>query len=190
MKIFRNRIIAALCILLSIVLILLFLSQLTSNRQRQQRLKATVELAKHSAVVFNIPTAMVLAVIRTESDFHPDAVSSAGACGLMQLMPETFRFLRTEHLLESLDDDAIFDPAVNIHYGTYYLSYLCQKFGSWPIVLAAYNAGEGRVADWLKDPALSKNGQLQKIPFRETSAYIEKTMQAFEYYSKQYPDLP
>ena len=129
---------------------------------------------------------MVLAVIRTESDFDADALSSAGAVGLMQLMPDTFCFIRDEKLKESIADNTIFDPDTNIRYGTYYLSYLFEQFHSWFLALAAYNAGEGRVEEWLLDPELTKDGQLQIIPFPETAAYVERTLDAYHYYSRKY----
>lgn len=125
---------------------------------------------------------MVLAVIRTESDFYPEAVSNAGACGLMQLMPETFAFLQKEKFNEELHDGAIFDPETNIRYGVYYLSYLYKRFDSWKIALAAYNAGEGRVADWLRDDA-----DLSDIPFPETKRYVRAVLDAYRTYRDIYP---
>lgn len=146
------------------------------------------ELASLSAKAFDVPLPMVLAVIRTESDFRANAVSSAGAMGLMQLMPETFSYLRDEKLEESLDDSAILDPAVNIRYGTYYLAYLYERFGNWRTALAAYNAGESRVAEWLEDPLLSADGVLQSIPFPETASYVESVFRACEEYSHKYKE--
>ena len=157
-----------------------------SDAKRERRERIYLETALQAANEFDIPLSMVIAVMRTESDFYPDAVSSAGACGLMQLMPETFRFLRDETFFDSIADHAIFDPAVNIRYGTYYLSYLYAEFGNWFTALAAYNAGEGRVREWLKDPSLSSDGNLKSIPFPETAQYVKKALDAFAQYSEKY----
>ncbi|MBR6727039.1 MAG: lytic transglycosylase domain-containing protein [Clostridia bacterium] len=157
------------------------MTQCTAPYRRERRELRYLEPARQNAVAFDVPLAMVLAVMRTESDFRPDAVSRAGACGLMQLMPETFAFLQKEKFNEALPDNAIFDPAVNIRYGTYYLSYLYTRFDSWQIALAAYNAGEGRVAEWLKEDAA-----LSHIPFPETAHYVESTLKAFAAYRDKY----
>ena len=104
----------------------------------------------------------------------------------MQLMPETFDFLQKEIFHEDLSDSTIFDPTVNIRYGTFYLSYLFQKFGNWRTALAAYNAGEGRVGNWLKDEQLAPSGMLLHIPFPETAHYVNNVLSAYEAYGQKY----
>ena len=182
----KSRAFWVLAIFLSLLLIACFLLYGISDRLREIREQRYLELAALSAKTFDVPLPMVLAVIRTESDFRPNAVSSAGAMGLMQLMPDTFSYLRDEKFEESLSDSAILEPAHNIRYGTYYLSYLYERFGDWKVALAAYNARESRVADWLDDPTLSPDGVLLTIPFPETASYVESVLDAFEYYSQKY----
>ncbi len=133
----------------------------------------------------NIPKEKVYAVILTESKFNEYAVSHAGACGLMQLMPSTYKSIAEE--LERIPDmNLIFDPAVNICCGSYLLSKLYNKYGSWEIVYAAYNAGEKAVDRWLEDDKYSKNGVLINIPYRETEKYVKKVADAEEVYKKIY----
>lgn len=175
-------------ILLSVLLTVAVLLTLFSAVLRSARERRYIKLAARFADQFEIPLALVLAVIRTESDFHPDAVSAAGAKGLMQLMPETFAYLRDERFGESLADSDIFDPEVNIRYGCYYLAYLFDRFDDWRTALAAYNAGESRVAEWLEDPEISPDGHLKHIPFEETAAYIKKVTRAFDEYTKKYKE--
>ena len=139
-----------------------------------------------SAAEFDVPVAMILAVIRSESDFHHDATSPVGAKGLMQLMPQTFSWLCDE-LQEPLGAEKITDPETNVRFGTYYLSYLLKKFGSWRVALAAYNAGEGRVSEWLNDPSLALGGTLRRIPYPETAAYVEKTLRYYTDYLQDHP---
>lgn len=186
----RSGIYKALVITLSLAILCLFLAEITTETRRERRMRQYLDVARQSSAAYSIPLPIILAVIETESDFRPEAVSDAGACGLMQLMPETFIFLRDEKLCEDLSDHAIFDPAVNIRYGSYYLAYLYDRFDAWYTVLAAYNAGEGHVDEWLDDPALSKNGRLVRIPFPETAAYVEKALKAFSDYSEKYPSTP
>ena len=182
-----RRVAYLLALLLALALLSLSLAQCTETRRRARSEQAYFALACTFARDFNVPPGLVLAVIRTESDFCADAVSTAGAKGLMQLLPDTFAFVRDEKLHEALEDNAIFDPAVNIRYGTYYLSYLFARFESWPTVLAAYNAGESRVAEWLDSSAYSKDGKtLFAIPFPETERYVERAMEHYRDYNEKY----
>lgn len=141
-----------------------------------------LDAVRAAAAEFDVPLAMILAVIRTESGFDATARSAAGATGLMQLLPDTFSFISNEKLGEQLDKEQLTDPYVNIRYGTYYLAYLMARFGDWRIALAAYNAGEGRVAEWLDE----QDGILSHIPYRETRVYVDKVLRAFAHYEKKY----
>ncbi len=174
-------------LLLPLCLCVLCLALAQCTLMRARREQDVLPLVRKAAAEFDVPVAMILAVIRTESDFRADAVSDAGAMGLMQLLPSTFSFLCEEKTGEMLPPAKITDPAVNIRYGTYYLAYLFKEFGDWPTTLAAYNAGEGRVREWLRDPELSQNGVLLTIPFPETRAYVRQAMEAYAYYLKKYP---
>ena len=141
-----------------------------------------------SAEEFNVDENLTYAVIRTESGFREDVVSRAGAVGLMQLMPETFAWLQ-----EKLDGEVKYtaedlkDPAVNIRYGTYYLSYLTGLYGDVETALAAYNAGTTNVDRWLSDSEYSDDGKtLKSIPYSETAKYVKKVTDAWEKYRNIY----
>ncbi len=151
------------------------------------------DIVEKYAVEYNIPPEVIFAVIKTESGFDPNARSSAGALGLMQMMPSTFEWLTgEEHLNENLITLKLFDPDVSIRYGTYYLSYLKNKFFTtdevdWDIIFAAYNGGEGNVAKWLSAPeCIDKNGKLVNIPFPETRSYVSKVNKALDTYKELY----
>ena len=138
---------------------------------------------------YNIPEYIIFAVIETESGFDKNAESNAGARGLMQMTPSTFKWLTgPEHLGEKLDVDKLYEPEVAIKYGTYYLNYLYKKFDyNWDNTFAAYNAGEGNVAKWLKDEQYSdENGNLINIPFGETDRYVKKVNDNIKTYKKLY----
>lgn len=125
---------------------------------------------------FGVPEYLVYSVIKVESGYDSDAVSQKGACGLMQLMPETYRWL--VETLEEIPKD-IFDAQENIKYGTYYLSMLYERYGDWKLALCAYNAGMGNVDKWL--------GQKEfKIQFPETQNYVNKLDVVMEKYKFLY----
>jgi soluble lytic murein transglycosylase len=154
------------------------------------------DIVEKYAAEYDIPPEVIFAVIKTESGFDPNARSSAGALGLMQMMPSTFEWLTgEEHLNEKLADIKLFDPEVNIRYGTYYISYLKNRFFAnqtnenidWDIIFAAYNGGEGNVAKWLCDPeCIDENGKLVNIPFSETHSYVSKVNKALNTYKEIY----
>lgn len=135
---------------------------------------------------FGVPESIIFAIIKTESNFRPNAVSRANACGLMQLTEATYKDCQ-RWLGETKDDDQIFDVETNIKYGTYYLSRLYNNaYGDWDLVYAAYNAGPGNVSQWLKDPEISVDGKLVNIPFEETDNYVRKVNKAREKYIELY----
>lgn len=147
------------------------------------------DLTGKYAEQYDVPEDLILAVIKVESEFDPNAESSVGARGLMQMMPSTFEWLTgKEHLCENLSAQKLYDPEVSIRYGTYYLRYLYQKFDcNWETALAAYNGGEGNVAKWLNDPQYSDaDGNLTYIPFKETRNYVQKVSDAREMYQNLY----
>jgi soluble lytic murein transglycosylase-like protein len=122
-----------------------------------------------AAAKYGIDPSLIRAVIQTESSFNPNAISAAGAKGLMQLMDGTARSLGVYNS---------FDPAQNIEGGTRYLASLLDKYnGNEAVALAAYNAGPGRV-DRL---AISTNDQFRELAASlpvETQRYVAKVLAA------------
>jgi soluble lytic murein transglycosylase len=114
----------------------------------------------------DLDPALLAAVIYQESKFSPDAKSSSGAIGLMQLTPETARGIAIRTHGSAFHTQDLYDPEINIRYGAWYLDNLFRKYGSERLVLAAYNAGQGNVDRW------RANGQ--PIQFAETRAYVER----------------
>ena len=144
------------------------------------------ELVEKYSAEYNLDEAFVYAVIETESGFNKDAVSNVGARGLMQIMPDTFKWLKSK-TGEKLPDDALFEPEVSIRYGCFLLRYLLDEFENEKTALAAYHAGVGRVKKWLKDPEYSDDGKtVARIPYETTKNYTEKVMKTYHRYIKLY----
>ncbi len=118
--------------------------------------------------------ALVMAVIKTESNFIHDA-HSGKASGLMQITDDTAEWIskKMNLKLESID---LMNPKDNIKLGCFYLRYLIDYYdGNTDVALAAYNGGMGNVDKWLKDDKYSSDGvHLKYIPFKETREYVEK----------------
>lgn len=156
---------------------------------------------------FNIDSVLIASVINAESRFRVDAVSPKGAVGLMQVKPSTAEWVVKQLVKTSAEiqfasnnevdikkimynektkTGELLDPATNIRIGTYYLSYLLKKFDNLKTALCAYNAGESVVRNWLTNPEYSlDNVNLVKIPYKETSRYIENIYLNLKTYSKR-----
>jgi soluble lytic murein transglycosylase len=128
-------------------------------------------------------TCFILSIIREESRYHHRARSPKGALGLMQLMPETARWINED----VLKDDQLYDPSVNIETGIMYLTHLVKKFKTKHAVLAAYNGGPTNVRRWLSAGAADNPQQfIEEIPFPETRNYVKKVLTSYEIYKGIY----
>lgn len=147
------------------------------------------EIVVSEAANNNLDIYLLYSVIKSESGFDPDAVSPAGAVGLMQLMPSTFSYLQKclNGNIE-LDEDDLKNPQVNIHYGAYYLRSLLNKYdGDEELAVCAYNAGMGNVDLWLDSPEHSPDGKdLDNIPYRETRNYVSQVIRTKDMYYRLY----
>lgn len=145
------------------------------------------DLVNKAAKDYNLQPALIYGVIHTESRFDPEAGSSVGALGLMQIMPETFDWLqekRGESGKYTTED--LYTPSVNIDYGSYLLRYFLDYYGNEKCAVAAYNAGF-EVSNWLEDPNCSPDGMtLDVIPYPETSEYVVKVENAKQKYIELY----
>ena len=141
------------------------------------------------AAEYEVDPLFILAVMKTESDFNPNAVSEADARGLMQIAETTFDWIKDKLNDETSVFSDMYTPEINIRYGTFFLHYLYQEFESLELAAAAYHAGRGAVNDWLTDSTLSSDGEtLHKIPSSVTAHYVNKVMNAYDKYCSIYPD--
>lgn len=137
---------------------------------------------------YGVDTDLVYAVIKTESNFDPKAVSEVGAKGLMQITDETFEWLMTKTDDENMAAEELFCPETNIRYGILLLSILQNKYnGDESLMLCAYHAGSGSVSHWLNNSEYSNDGvTLEKIPKRDTQHYVNKVTRNRKIYNELY----
>jgi soluble lytic murein transglycosylase len=128
---------------------------------------------------------LVTALMRQESRFMPGIVSSAGATGLMQVMPSTGEWVASQ---VGLTDYQLNDPDDSVNLGTWYLNYTHQEWdGNSMLAVASYNAGPGNVADWLQRFNLSDPDRfVEQIPFPETQGYVEAVFENYWNYLRLY----
>jgi peptidoglycan lytic transglycosylase len=135
----------------------------------------------------HLDPALIAAVIYAETKFEPRE-SSAGAEGLMQILPETAYFIAHLSGGSAFTADDLATPSINVAYGSYYLRYLLDHYDSDEMLaVAAYNAGLANVDRWLAQ-AKAKGGELTvaTIPFPETRAYVERVQSAQQEYRSAY----
>lgn len=134
------------------------------------------ELIYHYSEVNQLNPLLVVAVIKTESNFNPQATSPKGARGLMQIMPNTANWISQQISKEPLPPEELFNPETNIRLGTWYLADLFKAFKDDPVlVIAAYNAGRGNVTRWLNEQHWTgERKTIDQIPFMETRQYIRR----------------
>jgi soluble lytic murein transglycosylase len=129
----------------------------------------------------------VQALIREESFFRTDSLSSAKAYGLMQLLHDTAREIARGSNLKVKAKD-LYDPEINIRLGLNHLKMLLDKYdGRLYLALAAYNAGVGAVDQWLADfPNADEEEFIEMIPFSETRNYVKNILRNYFFYRYYY----
>lgn len=132
---------------------------------------------KYRALVFeysksyNLEPSLVMAVIKNESHFKKDAVSSVGAVGLMQVMPNTASEVANKLAMTEYD---LKTPNDNIKIGCWYLSYLMKLFDDEILALCAYNAGYNKVILWQNN---GFDGQVESVPIGQTRVYVKRILE-------------
>lgn len=136
--------------------------------------------------LYQVDSAIIASVANVESGFNEEAKSNKGALGIMQLMPSTAQWLAGK-MNEKYSEEMLLEGEYSIKLGSFYLSYLFNQFGDMQTALCAYNAGQGKVKNWLSIKEYSNDGKtLDKIPFEETKNYLNKVYKNYHYYKLKY----
>jgi len=122
---------------------------------------------------YRLDPALVAAVIYQESKFRADARSDSGAAGLMQLLPDTAKGIAARTGGSQFEVDDLYDPEINVRYGSWYLRHLIDKYGSEERALAAYNGGQGNLD--------------RGVMYPETRHYVDRVLELRGIYRKAYP---
>lgn len=144
------------------------------------------DIIRQQALDKGVDADLIAAVIYEESRFR-DQTSHAGARGLMQITPQTAAFIARDSGGTRFTQEDLATPQINISYGAYYLAYLLRQYeGDTALAVAAYNAGETNVNDWVA----RNDGDFETddIPFAETRAYVENVLERKREYRKNYGD--
>lgn len=159
--------------------------------------KKIFPVSHHSIVIkytseYDLDPYLVYSIIKAESDFKEDAISSKNARGLMQIAEITGNWGSIELDMDEFHIEDLYQVDTNIRLGCWYLSRLYQEFGdNKNTVIAAYNAGSGNVSKWLKSYKYSEDGVTlipENIPFPETNKYLKKVLIFEKIYNYLYPD--
>lgn len=142
------------------------------------------DLVINAAYENEVDPYLVFAIIRAESKYQTHAESPLGAKGLMQIMPETGAWIAEQKGIENFNPEMLHEPVTNIQLGCWYLNSLSGEFdGRLPIMLAAYNAGRGKVKQWILEGTWDGSAeQLDRIPFEETRTYTKNVLKNYDAY--------
>jgi soluble lytic murein transglycosylase len=147
------------------------------------------DIIRQQASEKGLDPTLIAGVIYTESRFR-DQTSPVGAKGLMQILPSTADDIAHKSGGTGFVQGDLADPQINIAYGSFYLRYLLRRYGGNEVLaIAAYNAGEGKVDQWIFDAR--RRGEdfdhTRHIPFLETRNYVQRVLDARDRYREQYP---
>ncbi len=145
------------------------------------------EFAQRAARENQLDEAWVFGLIRQESRFVSVARSGVGASGLMQIMPDTSRWIARQLGIKAFRSRDMEDPATNIQFGAYYLKHVQDSLDGSPVLAtAAYNAGPRRAQLWRDSRAMEGAVYIESIPFAETRDYVKKVMSNAMYYAARF----
>ena len=181
----------ALLVILLVAILAMLLAAPTLIRKMEQysyplKYQETVD---QYAAEYQMDPFVIYSVIRTESGFDESAESNVGARGLMQITEETFAWIKLKIAPEEpLTFDDLWDPQVNIRFGSYYLDCCLERYaGDLSTASAAYHSGWGTVDELLSQPEYAASEDtLAEFPYPQMARYVEKVTHAYESYQRLY----
>jgi soluble lytic murein transglycosylase len=175
-------------VVLTALLLALVVSEVDRAVRRLGLPLSQASVIRQQAAAKHLDPALIAAVIYAESKFDPRP-SSAGAQGLMQILPATAYFIAHRSGGSGFTASDLSTPSINVAYGSYYLRYLLDHYsGNEMLALAAYNGGVANVDRWVAHAEAAGTAlTLAGIPFGETRAYVQRVLTAQQAYRATYP---
>jgi soluble lytic murein transglycosylase len=156
------------------------------------RPRAYAQLVEDAARRQGIDPNLLFAVMRVESIYNRRIISTAGAIGLMQIMPGTGRRIALRMGVDDFQVADLLDPERNVEFSAWYLASLLKRFdGSLPLAIASYNGGPHNVRLWMREsgPEVPLDAFLERIPFSQTHRYVRRVLTHYAAYRAQ-QELP
>lgn len=137
---------------------------------------------------YGVDPLLIFAIIKAESNFNPNVVSSSQAIGLMQLMDTTAEELARKLDVSFTKKSSLYNPELNIRLGTKYFSDLLKEYNQNTLLaLTAYNAGKGTLKRWMEQGTINEDGSnIENIPYKETNNYVRKIVRDYKIYQELY----
>ena len=152
------------------------------------RPRAYADLVDRAARKYGVDPNLLFAVMRVESIYNRRIISTAGAIGLMQIMPATGRRIASELGVGEFEAADLLDPRVNLEFSAWYLASLIKRFdGRLPLAIASYNGGPHNVRLWIREsnPDIPLDAFLERIPFSQTHRYVRRVLTHYAAYLAQ-----
>ena len=180
----RQIVVGLLLLILSLIILLLSYRQFYENEYPRLYSEYVEKYSKE----YDVDENLVYSIMRTESSFNNNSVSSVGAKGLMQMTDETYFWVIDKMKTKKPKNvEDLFLEENNIKHGIYLIKLLTDEYEHTNNVLAAYHAGWGSAQKWLSDPEFSQDGEfIDNIPFEDTNGYVEKVTKTYNIYNKLY----
>ena len=190
MRILKSKIlIAILCFLVIIIFVISYKNEILKIIYP----KTYNEIVTTYAEKYEVDSNLIFAVIKAESNFEENAVSSKSAIGLMQIVENTALDVARKNNIEIKQEnikEELLNVDNNINIGTKYLETLLKKYNNLEVALAAYNAGIGTVDNWINKGIINKDGSdIEKIPYKETNNYVRKILRDYKIYKEIYKEI-
>lgn len=180
-------------ILIAISILLIFIIFIIAYKEKILKIiypKTYSEIVTTYAEKYGVDSNLIFAVIKAESNFEENAVSSKSAIGLMQIVENTALDVARKNNIEIKQEnikEELLNVDNNINIGTKYLETLLKKYNNLEVALAAYNAGIGTVDNWINKGIINKDGSdIEKIPYKETNNYVRKILRDYKIYKEIY----
>lgn len=181
-------------ILIILVIIVIMITLLFGVFRVQDIILKKIYPTKYSEYVYKyaeeyeVDPLLVFAIIKAESNFNPNVVSSSNAIGLMQLIDTTAEEIAKKLDINFLKGASLYNPELNIRLGTKYFSDLMKEYNNnYLLALTAYNAGIGNVGKWIEQGIIKADGSdIENIPFKETNNYVRKIVRDYKIYKDLY----